>query len=43
MNKTLASLRIKGLVDWLRRGRGMTNVYIIKKIPPEIIETYMNT
>lgn len=42
VNKTLASLRRKKLIDWLRRGRGMTNVYIIKKIPSGIIETYMN-
>lgn len=42
VNMSLNRLKKHGLIDWLRRGMGETNVYIIKKVPQEMIINYVN-
>lgn len=37
VNTSLNRLKKHGLIDWIRRGMGETNIYVIKKIPQEMI------
>lgn len=40
VNRTLAELKKLGLIDWCRRGRGRTNIYVLKRIPAKIVAEY---
>ncbi|ABO49376.1 hypothetical protein Dred_0838 [Desulforamulus reducens MI-1] len=42
VNASLNRLKKHGLIDWIRRGMGETNVYIIKKLPDQMILEYIN-
>lgn len=40
VNRTLAELKKLELIDWYRRGRGRTNIYVLKRIPAKIVAEY---
>ncbi|MDI6710483.1 MAG: helix-turn-helix domain-containing protein [Bacillota bacterium] len=40
VNRTLAELKKLELIDWCRRGRGRTNIYVLKRIPAKIVAEY---
>lgn len=42
VNVSLNRLKNHGLIDWIRRGMGETNIYVIKKIPEQMILDYIN-